>query len=290
MRLCGGARSATRAWFMAPTLPPHDAPAVTTAPPPEENVTLRTNDNPQEVFQRAFWRRPTADDRILHAERREWVSEEDCVRRWQWFLAVEPGAALDQWLRKENPFGLAKVTSAAPFDGFAQSPSWFPTEGELTRCEIHRAAGNRMTLIFEPAKKVLYATDAGHGFAIAWKQIVSFPRPSGTPRLRNIAPALQRVAEEGGGNYDRKTEPAAVHSESESQRHEREGRRVCFQRPPDVPFAVDFFQLLRNGSVTPGKHIRQIGDCFARIPRVDTLRAAAPHTCSGRKTQWVVKC
>ena len=71
-------------------------PVETTAPPPEENVTLRTNDDPQEVFQRAFWRRPTADERILHAERREWVSEEDGVRRWQWFLAVEPSGALNQ--------------------------------------------------------------------------------------------------------------------------------------------------------------------------------------------------
>lgn len=158
-------------YFMAPAPAPHDAPIVTNAPAnppaPEEKVTLRTNDDPQEVFQRAFWRRPTAEDRILHAERREWVSEEDGVRRWQWFLAVQPGAALDQWLREDNAFGLARVTSTAPFDGFAQSPSWFPTKGELAECEIHQAAGNRMTLIFDPAKKVLYATDAGHGFALA---------------------------------------------------------------------------------------------------------------------------
>lgn len=33
-----------------------------------------------------------------------------------------------------------------------------------------------MTLIFDPAKKVLYAADAGHGFATARKQIVTAPR------------------------------------------------------------------------------------------------------------------
>ncbi len=152
-------------FYFSPVPVPKPTPVVSATPlPPEENITLRTNDDPQDVFQRAFWRRPTAEDRILHAERREWVSEKDGVRRWQWFLAVEPGAALDQWLREDNAFGLAKV---AHFDGFARSPSWFPKKGELTQCEIHQATGNKMTLIFDSKKKVLYAADAGHGFAVA---------------------------------------------------------------------------------------------------------------------------
>lgn len=147
--------------------PPQPAPVVTTAPPPEENLTLRTNADPQEVFQRAFWRRPTAEDRILHAERREWVSEEDGVRRWQWFLAVEPSAALNQWLHEDNAFGLSRVASGTSIEILRQSPSWFPEQSETIGCEIHQAAGKKMTLIFDPAKKVLYATDAGHGFAAA---------------------------------------------------------------------------------------------------------------------------
>lgn len=155
-------------FYFSPVPVPKPTPVVTATPlPPEENITLRTNDDPQDVFQRAFWRRPTADDRILHAERREWVSEEDGVRRWQWFLAVEPGAALDQWLREDNAFGLAKVASAASFIGFGQMPSWFPKKGELAKCEIHQAPGKKMTLIFDSRKKALYATDAGHGFAVA---------------------------------------------------------------------------------------------------------------------------
>ena len=42
-----------------------------------------------------------------------------------------------------------------------------------------------MTLIFDSKTKVLYATDAGHGFAIARKQIVTAPhvaaREAGIP-------------------------------------------------------------------------------------------------------------
>jgi hypothetical protein len=38
----------------------------------------------EEVFKRAFWRRPSAEDRILKAERHEWHDAEG-VSRWQWF-------------------------------------------------------------------------------------------------------------------------------------------------------------------------------------------------------------
>src|SRR4051794_12896768 len=69
-------------------------PAATPAP---EEGTLQTNLDAVEVFRRAFWRDPAAADHILHAERREWVSEENGVRRWQWFIAVEPGLDLATW-------------------------------------------------------------------------------------------------------------------------------------------------------------------------------------------------
>jgi hypothetical protein len=128
------------------------SPALTPRPAPEENLTLRTNDDPQDVFQRVFWRRPTAEDRILHAERREWVSKKDGVRRWQWFLAVKPGTALKQWLLEDNAFGLDKVASAAPFTGLAHLPSWFPTQSELAKCEIRQAASSKMTLMFDSKK------------------------------------------------------------------------------------------------------------------------------------------
>jgi hypothetical protein len=45
--------------------------------------------------------------------------------------------------------GLTKMTSAEPFDGFAQSPSWFPKKEILAMCEIRKAAGQGMTLMFD---------------------------------------------------------------------------------------------------------------------------------------------
>jgi len=33
--------------------------------------------------------------------------------------------------------------------------------------KIRQAAGKKMTLVFNPANKVLYATDSGYGFAAA---------------------------------------------------------------------------------------------------------------------------
>ena len=157
-------------YFISPVPPSESTPVVTTTPlSPGNNLTLRTNDDPQDIFQRAFWRRPTPDDRILHAERREWVSEEDGVRRWQWFLAVKPGTALKQWLLEDNAFGLDKVAGATPLAGFTQLPSWFPTQGGLAKCEVRQAAGSKMTLLFDSKKNVFYATDAGHGFAVVRK-------------------------------------------------------------------------------------------------------------------------
>ena len=75
--------------------------------PVEEEVGLRTDTDPGEIFQRAFWRSPSADDRIVHAERREWSNDDNGVRHWEWFLEVEPGDKLVSWLREENPFRLA---------------------------------------------------------------------------------------------------------------------------------------------------------------------------------------
>ena len=60
------------------------------------------------VFRRAFWRTPAAEDRILHAERREWADDEG-VARWDWFLEVEPSAELRNWLQQDNPFALVST-------------------------------------------------------------------------------------------------------------------------------------------------------------------------------------
>jgi hypothetical protein len=43
--------------------------------PPSDQLVLKTLTDPTLVFQKAFWRRPESDDKILHAERREWFEK-----------------------------------------------------------------------------------------------------------------------------------------------------------------------------------------------------------------------
>lgn len=121
-------------------------PPVTAADPTVSGGTITTITDPVKVFQAAFWRRPSAEDVILNAERREWnapaphanppsasgpgfgstsrnppsaaatISPDPgntpppaaapAVRKWQWFLAVKPGPALKTWL-ETNPFLLS---------------------------------------------------------------------------------------------------------------------------------------------------------------------------------------
>jgi hypothetical protein len=114
--------------------------------------------DPTEIFQKAFWKRPTADDKIHHAERREW-SDSEGVQRWQWFIVVEPSAALLKHLREDNAFSL---TPAASFLTTAEAPPWFklsPGEFEL----LHDPHGN-MRLYFSKSRPLLLATDSGGGF------------------------------------------------------------------------------------------------------------------------------
>jgi len=129
----------------------------------EPGLHLETNRNAEAVFQRAFWRAPTPEDEILHAERREWVSDDDGVRRWQWFLAVKPGQTLNDWLRQENPF-LTSAIDPGDYQPPTSSPSWFPSPAILARSEIQRHGANGITLIFDTHENHLYATDSGGGF------------------------------------------------------------------------------------------------------------------------------
>lgn len=159
------------AWFLiqpdAPPPPPAAPPASAagTAPakvPAEEPLALRRNEDSVEVFRRAFWRDPASTDRILHAERREWISAQDGVRRWQWFLAVAPGPELAAWLQG-NPFRLARV--AKPAFNASERPAWFPDAPTLAQLEVEQSPEPGMTLAWDRARNVLYATDGGGGFA-----------------------------------------------------------------------------------------------------------------------------
>lgn len=116
-----------------------------------------TNTDPLEVFQRAFWKRPTPADRILHAERREW-KDANGVSKWQWCIAVQPSPALVKHLREDNAFGLLRGSKAA-----WQAPAdWFP--GSADGFTVLQSVSGSMTLLFSSSDDRLYATDSGGGF------------------------------------------------------------------------------------------------------------------------------
>jgi len=135
-----------------------DPRVVQPAAPPHGDAPTATNTEPVEVFKRAFWRPPTPDDKILHAERREW-SDLDGVKKWQWFLAVEPSPELLKYVRDDNAFGLSPVS--AKLDG-VDAPAWFSFKpGEVEALGSPR--GN-LRLIFSKTGNTLHATDFGGGF------------------------------------------------------------------------------------------------------------------------------
>ena len=111
-----------------------------------------------EVFKRAFWRRPSGEDEILHAERHEW-SDADGVARWQWFIVVKASPGLLKDLRDDNTFGLV---AAASGPAATDAPAWFEFNPEDVS-EMHsRDSGLR--LMFSKGDNTLYATASGYGF------------------------------------------------------------------------------------------------------------------------------
>lgn len=137
---------------------------------PQEPVILRgaappttTNADPEEVFKRALWRRPAPDDKILHAERREWTEGSGKgTDHWQWFLGIEPGAALKTWLREQNPFSVQPVASTS-VPAIKGAPEWFPSDYAAF---IVQAGGSQGNLVFLISRKgnTIYATCSGTGF------------------------------------------------------------------------------------------------------------------------------
>lgn len=136
--------------------PPAPPPAASTALAAGMNLTTATD--PTLVFQKAFWRRPASNDKILHAERREW-STDGGVQKWQWFIAVSPSPQLLDHL-ETNPFSLAATHSTGEIEN---PPGWFPKSSAGFR--IYQNAEGRFTLIHSTDGKHLYATDSGSGFS-----------------------------------------------------------------------------------------------------------------------------
>ncbi len=140
--------------------------------------------DPAVVFQKAFWKRPSAEDRILHAERREWA-DENGLSKWQWFISVKPSPALVAHLITQNAFAL---TAAPGGSGpqHAEAPEWFPNSA--AGAEVFTSATGTFTILWDKPRNLLHATDRGSGF----RPGAPAPAPAPTPAL-TVAPPQGRL-------------------------------------------------------------------------------------------------
>ena len=145
---------------------------------PRSPAATSVESDPVEVFKRAFWRRPTPVDKILHAERREWADASG-LRKWQWFIKVEPSPELVRYLRDDNSFGLTTMSSVPKFQ---DAPAWFKLPP--TGAEIFQAPRGDMYLIFCDRENVLYAAASGGGFHPGAPEPTKVPLPAHAPAGR----------------------------------------------------------------------------------------------------------
>jgi len=112
----------------------------------------------EEIFKKAFWRRPSSLDQIQHAERHEW-RDADGLERWQWFLVVNASPELSKYLRDDNAFGLIP----GRVEPITEAPAWFSFNP--ADVSVFKAPGSGMRLIFSKIDNTLYAKASGLGFA-----------------------------------------------------------------------------------------------------------------------------
>jgi len=157
--------------------------AILLRPKRENPVTNRVEDSatppsalapstwsPEEIYRRAFWRQPTARDRIIHAERRVTASADgEQVERWQWFIQLQPDPALLETLRNPESFSLlvlAPGVAPRPWPLIATpAPAWFPSASASPEFEILQAPSAGLTVLYRARDTTLFATDSGSGFA-----------------------------------------------------------------------------------------------------------------------------
>ena len=147
-------------------VPGGEEPATPPPPGPEviPDTTVQVSHDGEAVFRKAFWRRPGTDDRIVQAERLEWVDGAGDLVKWQWFLVVEPGPDLRDWVAG-NPFNLTRP-EALPGPGQeagAYRPQWFP--GRFESGLLFAGADGRQWIVLPGDGKFLYARDSGFGFS-----------------------------------------------------------------------------------------------------------------------------
>ncbi|MDQ8188446.1 hypothetical protein [Pelagicoccus sp. SDUM812002] len=115
--------------------------------------------DPLAVYQKAFWRHTQSDDKIVHAERREWLDTNGSVTKWQWFLIIEPSSQTRAWL-DTNPFLLTPSADSEEHPIPLAPPEWFDP-GDAPKSRLHSSS---LSLAFTPDGNLLYATDSGGGF------------------------------------------------------------------------------------------------------------------------------
>jgi hypothetical protein len=141
----------------------------------QQGAPTDTLTDSEEIFKRAFWRRPGNDDHIQHAERHEW-REAAGLERWQWFLVVRASPELIKHLRDDNAFGLVPA-SVVPV--VSEAPAWFRFKPEDVTVLQARHAG--MRLMFSKSDNTLYATDSGRGFTKGAPEPVEPAAPLSAP-------------------------------------------------------------------------------------------------------------
>ncbi|WAC19111.1 hypothetical protein OVA24_17940 [Luteolibacter sp. SL250] len=133
---------------------------------PRPGESVRADWPAEDVFSKAFWRHPSADDRIVDAVRVESAGD-DGVSRWAWFIKVHPSAALLQDLRDPLRFGLIPTGSPKPqLPADISAPAWF----RITGGEVLQHPVQGMTLRYHADGNLLYVSDHGRGFSKAYGQ------------------------------------------------------------------------------------------------------------------------
>lgn len=123
-----------------------------------ETAPTTVSTDAEEVFRKAFWQHPGEEDRILHAERREWA-DAGGLRKWQWFIVVDASPALLKRLRDDNVFDLKRQATRP---AFSHPPDWFRIPD--TGVEFMTSAGGGFCLILDETGNRIHATDSGTGF------------------------------------------------------------------------------------------------------------------------------
>jgi hypothetical protein len=143
----------------------NEMPQASAQPDPDNG--LRVTTDPHTVFRRAFWAHPAADDQILAAELREWIDPATgTTSAWQWFIHLQPGAALASTLSPGGRFELLPVAAAAAAQDFHPSPpNWFsPHPVSPGQQAILRSANGGLTVFPRPEDGTFFASDEGGGF------------------------------------------------------------------------------------------------------------------------------